>query len=113
MTGENRYKNAYLASARFYRPGAPGDGMGAIYLTPKELDDPAQLRREAQQYAAKFATEKDSHDGFVIGCSDFRTNKAFFSIIEAARLLAGGGNDEAERLLRMALKEIEDAGKQA
>jgi hypothetical protein len=92
--------------AAFYRPGAPGDGLGNVSLTKDQVRDQSRLIREATEYAVQFAAEEDGDRNFYIGCSDFRTNKAFFWCIEAARLIAGAGYKDAMRLLRMATKEI-------
>jgi hypothetical protein len=80
---------AYLAMAERaqYRPAAPGDGMGSVFLSEDEAADPARLRSEAAQYASDFLGEEDE-DKFSVGCSDFNTSRAFVWAIEAARLLA-------------------------
>ena len=46
---------------------------------------------------------------FWIGSSNFSTNRAFVLSIEAARLLAGGGDEHAVRLLELAIKQIKEA----
>src|SRR4051812_26096389 len=93
-----RFAQAYLAMAEEadYRPQAPSDGCGHIQLSRKELKDPARLRQECIDYALRFDKEEDARV-FNIGCSDFRTNRAFLWTIEAARQLAGGhaGNPTA------------------
>ena len=103
------FRQAYLQMAREakYRPAAPSDGCGNIQLTLEEVRDPARLWSEAAEYALRFSREEDS-DTFWIGCSDFRTAKAFLCCIEAARLLAGGdfGRAAALALLRIAVKEV-------
>lgn len=101
----DRYRDAYLAMAHFYRPQAPGDGFGNVTLSGDEIADPARLQREAIDYAIGFNVEEDTHS-FWVGCSDFETNKAFVWTIEAARCLASGANDEAIKLLRMAATEV-------
>ena len=83
----DRLRQAYLLMAPFYRPAAPGDGMGHISLTLAECRDRKRLEREAAEYAAQFIAEEDTCK-FWIGCSDHRTNQAFMWTIEAARLLA-------------------------
>lgn len=107
-----RFVEAYLmmATRANYRPGAPGDGCGNISLSADELADADRLRREAFKYALRFQKEEDGCE-FRIGCSDFRTNRAFMFVIEAARQLASGasGNLTAIRLLKMAMQEIRDA----
>jgi hypothetical protein len=106
-----RFVEAYLMMAMRgrYRPGAPGDGCGGIYLSKEECDDQDRLLREACDYAIRFDKEEDSR-AFNIGCSDFRTNRAFVFSIEAARLLASGdgGSECAIRLLKMAIEEIKN-----
>jgi hypothetical protein len=104
-----RFAQAYvmMADAK-YRPQAPGDGMGGIYLSAAELKDRERLYMEAAQYAAQFSKDDDSHD-FHIGCSNWETNRATVFAIEAARLLAGADNDTALSLLRLAIKEVTEA----
>jgi hypothetical protein len=103
----SRYREAYLMMAKEarYRPQAPGDGMGHVSLTRKQLNDPERLQREATAYALKFNEEENSL-AFWIGCSDFCTNRAFIRTIEAARALAGGKPDLALDLLNMAVKDV-------
>jgi len=105
----SRYREAYLTMAREarYRPQAPGDGMGHVSLTRKQIDDPELLQREATAYALKFNEEENSRS-FWIGCSDFITNRAFIWTIEAARSLAGGKPDLALDLLNMAVKDVQN-----
>jgi hypothetical protein len=104
-----RFRQAYLQMAQQakYRPQAPSDGFCNILLEPAELCDPDRLWREATEYALQFSAEEDGHS-FWIGCSDFRTNRAFAWSIEAARLLAAGdfSRDTALKLLRMAVREV-------
>jgi hypothetical protein len=104
-----RFADAYLrmASEAKYRPAAPADCCGTIQLSLEQLRDPERLRRESVQYAVQFLREENK-DSFCIGCSDFRTNKAFAWTIEAARQLASGssGNETALKLLQMAAREI-------
>ena len=106
----NRFKklcDAYVAMAKFYRPAAPGDGVGGIFLEREELDDPARLQREAAEYVRRFIKEEDTGD-FNIGCCDYSNTSAFVHTIEAARLLCSGVgfHEPAKKLLRMALKEV-------
>jgi hypothetical protein len=105
-----RYCEAYVAMATVakYRPAAPGDGCGGIYLSKAELADQALLEQEAVKYATQFDKEEDTRR-FNIGCTDFRTNRATIYTIEAARQLCGGhdGNSTALRLLKMAIKEVQ------
>jgi hypothetical protein len=103
------FRQAYLQMAREakYRPQAPSDGFGNIQLTLAEVQDPQRLQAEAAAYAVRFLAEEDD-DRFWIGCSDFRTAKAFIWAIESARLLASGdgGNAAAIKLLHMAAREV-------
>jgi hypothetical protein len=105
-----RFFEAYLEMARVahYRPAAPGDGCGGVYLTLAESQDAERLADEAIKYAIDFLIEENKRD-FLIGCSDFETNKAFAWTIEAARQLASGsgGNTTAITLLKMAAAEVE------
>jgi hypothetical protein len=97
------FHGAYLRMAPFYRPAAPGDGMGHVHLTPEQCRDGPRLYREAYDYAAELVAEDDTRI-FHIGCCDYRTAKAFMWTIEAARVLASGdeGSGTAMRLLAMA-----------
>jgi hypothetical protein len=109
-SAHKRLYEGYLAMATKakYRPGAPSDGFGHIVgLTKDQLKDQTRLEQEALEYAFQFRKEEDGC-AFRIGCSDFRTNRAFMWTIEAARLLAGGGagNSYAIKLLEMAAAEI-------
>jgi hypothetical protein len=106
-----RFAQAYLMMARArYRPAAPSDGFGNIQLTKDECNDQDLLYLEAVRYAAAFKRDEDGMS-FDIGCSNFETNRAFMLSIEAARLLAGGGDEKAVRLLELAINEITDANK--
>jgi hypothetical protein len=104
-----RFHEAYLmmAGKARYRPRAPGDGMGGVYLTKEQMHDRGLLDREATKYAQEFAAD-DLKMSFWIGCSSFDTNRAFVFTIEAARQLASGlgGEDTALKLVEMALEEI-------
>ena len=51
---------------------------------------------------------KRSSTPWSIGCSNYDTNRAFVLSIEAARLLAGGGNAIAVKLLKLAIRQIGD-----
>jgi hypothetical protein len=106
-----RFIEAYLAMAERarYRPAAPGDGMGFIFLSEDEAAGPARLRSEAAQYTSDFLGEEEEEDKFSVGCSDFNTSRAFVCAIEAARLLATGeeGRRKAVTLLQMATEDVE------
>jgi hypothetical protein len=104
-----RFYEAYLLMAEHarYRPAAPSDGFGNIQLTSEQLRDTHRLQQEAIAYALEF-DEEENTDKFWIGCSDYKTNRAFVWSIEAARLLASGDADEkAIVLLEMALEEVQ------
>jgi hypothetical protein len=96
-----------MAERARYRPAAPGDGFGNITLSTKQLDDPQRLAKEAAVYAKRFIAEEDGRT-FRIGVSNFRTNRAFVYVIEAARCLCGGADDVAATLLKMASDEIHE-----
>jgi hypothetical protein len=103
----DRFAETYLmmASKARYRPQAPGDGCGGIYLSDEELRDRGRLMQEAQDYAIAFDAEEDTNQ-FAIGCSNFTTNRAFILAIEAARNLAGGADHVALKILEMAAAEV-------
>ena len=96
-----------MASSANYPPQAPSDGFGNINLNSPSCAIPRRLQIEATQYAIHFSAEAD-HCSFSIGCSDFRTNKAFIWVMESARLLAAGegGREPALELLRKAAREV-------
>ena len=113
MNEFNRIVEAYLRMARWYRPGAPGDGLGTVTLKPAEVQDRERLVTEGGEYARAFIAEEDTARYF-IGVSNYATNRALVYAIEAARLLCSGMNDGlAERLLRMALEETRREGQRA
>lgn len=104
--GQLRQAEAYLAMAAIgYRPAAPGDGMGGINLSDDDIADEDLLLDEAVEYAIRFNAEETGAK-FQIGVSNYRTNRAFVMTIEAARLLAGGSDEWAVKLLNMALEDI-------
>jgi hypothetical protein len=107
-----RIVEAYLKMAEEakYRPAAPGDGMGNVYLTAEEIADPDILQKEAVKYADEFLREEDLH--FTIGVSDFSTNRALVYTVEAARALCGVNHDLASTLLKMAAEETRAAKKE-
>lgn len=96
-----------MATKAKYRPAAPGDGLGGIFLDAGELADIGILRKEAIKYAHHFQEEEDDRD-FWIGCSCFNTVQAFVYTIEAARCLCAGHDFRrlAAILLRMAAAEL-------
>ena len=106
-----RIVEAYLkmADVARYRPAAPGDGMGSVYLTEEEIADPVRLSAEAAKYAQDFLSQEDSH--FTIGVSDSSTNRALVYAIEAARALCSPAPDLAIALLQMAVEETKASNK--
>ena len=102
-----RVYEAYLMMAEEarYRPAAPSDGFGNIQLSKKQLGDRQRLAKEAMVYARRFIDEEDGR-AFNIGVSNYRTNRAFVYVIEAARCLCGAADDVAATLLEMARDEI-------
>jgi hypothetical protein len=106
----DRLREAYLNMAQRanYRPAAPSDGCGGIFLTKRELGDLDRLAREADDYAQNFLKEEDTRR-FWIGCADFAANRALVYTVEAARLLCAGkpARPFALTLLEMAKAEIE------
>jgi hypothetical protein len=107
-TEKDRIVEAYLrmAAEAQYRPAAPSDGCGWVELTARELNDPAQLRREAEQYAARFREEEDTCQ-FFIGCSDWTTSRAQVYGTEALRVMCGAlDRRRAAALFAMAIQEL-------
>jgi hypothetical protein len=103
-----RICEAYLMMAEIgYRPQAPSNGFGGIRLSESELRDVLRLRREAMEYASKFIAEEDGQT-FMIGLSDFASNRAMVFLIEAARLCCCGMGAEkwAYALLMLAQDEL-------
>jgi hypothetical protein len=109
-----RYCEAYLRMAEeaHYRPKAPGDGMGNVSLSAKQLADRQRLEREAITYAQAFDAEEDERT-FIIGCSEYQTNRALIFTIEAARALCGCAPDLAIKLLTMAIDDIKQSRRKA
>lgn len=85
-----RYAEAYVHMAKEarYRPKAPGDGFGNVSLSARQLADRQRLMREAADYARAFDAEEDERT-FIIGCSEYDTNRALIYTVEAARVLCG------------------------
>jgi hypothetical protein len=108
-TSRTRIVEAYeqMATEAKYRPKAPGDGFGGIFLDAGELAEEKRLRNEAISYAQHFIKEENGLD-FWIGISCFKTVKAFVYAIEAARCLCAGSDFEklASKLLKMAIREL-------
>jgi hypothetical protein len=99
-----QYKDAYLAMAQKagYRSAAPSDGLGYLQLSPSEASDPVRLDKEAEDFAADFLR------------ADNEPLKPFFYAVQAAQLMCGGtaNRPPIKALLKMALKEIEDADRE-
>jgi hypothetical protein len=91
-----RYREAYLRMV---------DEAGWHGLDQWLTDD---VDKQATEYALAF---NDEEPNFLIGTSNFDTNRAFIFTVEAARALACGflGDAAAIKLLRMAIEEIEAA----
>lgn len=108
-TPTTRIAQAYcqMAVKAKYRPAAPGDGFGGIFLDSDQLADGERLHHEALAYARRFMEEEASSE-FCIGVSCFDTVRAFVYAIEAARCLCAGSGFEgvAYSLLGMAASEI-------
>jgi hypothetical protein len=110
-TKTDRIAEAYrqMAGIANYRPAAPGDGLGNVHLTARELHDASLLTAEAHKYAETFIGEEDTCE-FFVGCANWATNRALVYAIEAARALCSGMTDDlACQLLLMALEEIQAA----
>jgi hypothetical protein len=105
---EYRFAEAYLQMATIakYRPAAPGDGLGNLYLSQDELEDKGLLMEEAVEYARRFAQE-DEDLRFDVGCSKYDGCRALVYIIEAARSICATNDKLAVKLLKMAIKEID------
>ena len=100
-----RFAQTYLLMAHAgYRPAAPSDGFGNIQLS---LD---QCKNRERLYTEAIIAREEDGRSFNIGCSNYSTNRAFVLCIEAARLLAGGGDTSAVKLLKMAIRQIGDDG---
>lgn len=101
-----------MAAEARYRPQAPGDGFGGIFLGSDELADEGVLAEESLEYARRFVREEDRCE-FWIGVPCFRTVRAFVYAIEAARCLCAGTDFEgaARSLLKMAIAEMRSVGK--
>jgi hypothetical protein len=110
-----QYKDAYLAMAQKagYRPAAPSDGLGYLQLSPSEASDPVRLDKEAEDFAADFIRADTARRTVIDGCAN-EPLKAFFYAVQAAQLMCGGtaNRPPIKALLKMALKEIEDADRE-
>ena len=106
MTEAERICEAYIcmASRAKYRPAAPSDSLGEVFLSENQLADRQLLLNEARKYAISFIAEENTHS-FFIGVSHFPTNKAFAYAIEACRMLACADTARAIILLKMASME--------
>jgi hypothetical protein len=94
-----------MATKALYRPAAPSDGCGNITVPEKYLD----LEAEAAQYAENWwnAEEQMAH---VTGTCNFSTRAATIFAVEASKNMCSGrgGNVHALRLLKMAVKSLEN-----
>lgn len=108
----DRIREAYLnmANEAQYRPQLSNDLIGD--MTEEELSDAGRLEEEAAAYAMEFIRQEDSPDKFHIGISNFRTNRALVYTIEAARLLCGGRDATAMKLLEMAHADAAEGKKE-
>jgi hypothetical protein len=95
-----------------YRPAAPSDGLGYLQLSPSEASDPVRLNKEAE-LAADFLRADTARRTVIDGCAN-QPLKAFFYAVQAAQLMCGGAANRPpiKALLKMALKEIEDADRE-
>jgi hypothetical protein len=71
---------------------------------------PNRYESEARVYASDFLRQDLATEFKLLACTNFSTNRAFMWAFEAAHLLCSGseGNAPAVKLLKMAIKEIED-----
>jgi hypothetical protein len=99
-----------MAREADYRPAAPGDGMGNISQSDSQLEDPEMLDAEAWRYAKRFQKEEDTRN-FYIGVTTYSMNRATVYTIEASRLLCAAQGETAAKLLRMAIKELEEVAR--
>jgi uncharacterized protein YcsI (UPF0317 family) len=84
--------------------------MGGIDLSQEELADHGRLTREAGDYTRRFIKEEDTGQ-FLLGCSNYATNRALVYTIEAARNLNAGEDQLALTLLGMAVEEVGRKGR--
>jgi hypothetical protein len=93
-----------------YRPMAPGDGFGNVFLDREQLSNRDLLYEEAEDYMERFIEEEDTHS-FHIGVSNCSTVRAFVYTIEAARCLCAGSDFDklSEKLLKMAVEALKPA----
>lgn len=97
-----------MASEARYRPKAPGDGLGNIYMPHAELD----LDQEISEYASQWEADERRLD-FTIGVTNYSTLPATIFAVEAARCLCAVNDDVALKLLKMAVAELEREGASA
>lgn len=105
-----RFKQAYLAMVETakYRPFAPSDGLGGIYLDEEELADPERLAKEAAEYAKEFQNTIVKRD-WSLGVPNYTTNRALVYAVEAAKCMNAGMDHPAKQLLQLALREVEES----
>jgi hypothetical protein len=98
-----------MADQARYRPAAPNDGFGNTYLSEQQLADPGILEEESGQYALEFLAQENTAR-FLIGVSNYSTNRALVYVIEVARCLCSGQSKLREvvapRLLALAMQEL-------
>jgi hypothetical protein len=104
---DKQVANAYrrMASEGRYRPAAPSDGFGTIYMPIEELDLDDEIRR----YSEGWKAEERRHE-FAIGVGNFPTVPAMVFAIEAARCMCGVDDGTALRLLKLAVDELKRLG---
>ena len=107
MIEESEYRQVAEAYERMvregrYAPAAPSDGFGN---SPPGVEDD-DLEAQQARYAERWNAEENSVT-FYIGVCNYRTTMATIFAVEAARLMCGGGDEIAARLLRMAMSELD------
>jgi hypothetical protein len=108
---QNHTPNRFKRFAEAYKTMAKQARYRPVWVDPDLVPEtPEQLDKEAEEYAMRFAGEDDTRH-FFVGVSAYSTNRALVYAIEAARSMCGCQPDLAEDLLRMALKEIDEAKK--
>jgi len=100
-----RFKEAYrqMAKVARYRPAAPSDGYGNITV---KWNDPDDLEKEARRYAKKIYKQDENGLFKVYGCANFSTKRALVYVLEAAKNLCSGDDEDALKLLDMAITDI-------
>lgn len=108
-TQADRIAESYrrMADEARYRPKAPADVVGNIFMPDDELD----LDQEVSEYVGQWRAEERKCD-FTIGVTNFPTLPATIFAVEAARCMCGASDDIALKLLKMAVAELEAIGAQ-